>query len=67
MDLKWHEQAISEADTAAAFYKEKQPGLEIRFFDSLEDALNRIQHHPLIYGKSKVKCASAGYHTFHTV
>jgi len=49
MDLIWHEKAISEADAASAFYKENQPGLEIRFLDALEDALNRIQRHPLIY------------------
>ncbi len=40
-----------EADFAASFYKEKQPGLETRFLDSLEDALRRIQRHPLIYRK----------------
>ena len=49
MDVRWHGEARVEADAAAAFYKDKQPGLAQRFLDSLEDTLRRIQRHPLAY------------------
>ena len=49
MELKWHAEARLEADAAAAFYKEKRPGLEQRFLDSLENILRRIQRHPKAY------------------
>ena len=49
MKLRWHEQARAEADAAADFYKDKQPSLAIRYLDSLEDALHRIQRYPQAY------------------
>lgn len=49
MKLRWHPEARAEADAAAAFYKDKQPGLALRFLDSLEEALHRIQRHPQAY------------------
>jgi plasmid stabilization system protein ParE len=49
MRFRWHGEARAEADAAAVFYKEKQPGLTVRFLDSLEDALRRIERHPLAY------------------
>lgn len=49
MDLRWHGEARAEADAAAAFYKEKRPGLAQHFLDSLEHALHRIQRHPSLY------------------
>lgn len=49
MKLRWHGEARAEADAAAAFYNEKQPGLAQRFIDDLEDALHRIQRHPQAY------------------
>lgn len=49
MILRWHEEALREAKAAAAFYREKQPGLEKRFLDTLEDALARIRRHPNLY------------------
>ena len=49
MELRWHREAQAEADAAAAFYREQQPGLEQRFLDSLEDGLRRIQRNPSIY------------------
>jgi toxin ParE1/3/4 len=45
----WHGEARAEAEAAAAFYNEKQPGLAQRFLDDLEDALQRIQRHPQAY------------------
>ena len=35
MEIVWHGKAILEANAAAAFYKDKQSGLEIRFLDNL--------------------------------
>ena len=49
MQVRWHEEAKLEADAAARFYQEKQPGLEQRFLDILEDALIRIRRRPHIY------------------
>lgn len=40
-----------EAEAAAAFYHDKQPGLAQRFLGDLEDTLHRIQRHPLAYRK----------------
>lgn len=49
MKFRWYGEARAEADAAAAFYNEKQPGLAQRFLDDLEDALHRIQRHPQAY------------------
>lgn len=49
MKLLWHGGAKAEADAAAAFYNEKQPGLAQRFLDELEETLHRIQRHPRAY------------------
>ncbi len=44
-----HPKALQEADEAAAFYRERQPGLERRFLEALDDAIARIRRNPLIY------------------
>ena len=44
-----HPEAYREIDEAAAFYKERQPGLEKRFLDALQDSIARIQRNPLLY------------------
>lgn len=49
MKLHWHEEARAEADSAAAFYRDKQSGLAQRFLDNLDIALQRIRRHPLVY------------------
>jgi toxin ParE1/3/4 len=49
MILHWHPDAKLEADHAAAFYQSKQQGLERRFLDNLEDALDRIQRNPQVF------------------
>lgn len=49
MKLRWQGEARAEADAAAAFYNDKQPGLAQRFLDDLEDTLHRIQRHPSAY------------------
>ena len=49
MKFRWHAEARAEADAAAAFYNDKQPGLAQRFLDNLEEALHRIQRHPQAY------------------
>ncbi len=45
----FHPQALAEADAAAAFYKEQQPDLEVRFLEALNDTISRIRRNPLIY------------------
>ena len=49
MHFRWHPDAQLEADEAAKFYWERQPGLEQRFLDILEDALHRILRRPQMY------------------
>jgi plasmid stabilization system protein ParE len=49
MTIRWQAEAVKEAEAAADFYREKQPGLEQRFLEVLEDALRRIQRRPQIY------------------
>ncbi len=51
MEVRWHPEAKLEADAAASYYKERQPGLEIRSLDALEGVPRRIQRHPQIYRK----------------
>ncbi|MEQ1795085.1 MAG: type II toxin-antitoxin system RelE/ParE family toxin [Nitrospira sp.] len=49
MQVRWYPEAQSEAGEAASFYGEKQPGLDRRFLDILEDALHRIRRRPQMY------------------
>jgi toxin ParE1/3/4 len=49
MKVRWHGEARAEADAAAAFYNEVQPGLAQRFVDELEETLHRIHRHPRAY------------------
>jgi toxin ParE1/3/4 len=50
MKLCWfHPEALEESDHAAAFYREKHPGLEIRFLEALNDAISRIRRNPFLY------------------
>ncbi len=44
-----HPKALQEADEAAAFYQDRQPGLERRFLEALDDAIARVRRNPLIY------------------
>lgn len=44
-----HPEAFQEVDEVASFYKERQPGLEKRFLEALEDAIVRIRRNPLMY------------------
>ena len=49
--FKFHPEALEEANHAALFYKEQQPGLEKRFLEALEDTITRIRRSPLQYRK----------------
>ena len=50
MKLCWfHPEALEESDHAADFYREKHPGLEIRFLEALNDAISRIRRNPFLY------------------
>lgn len=51
MRVLWHREARIEADEAAGFYGARQPGLDRRFLDILEDALQRISRRPQMYPK----------------
>lgn len=51
MQISWHQEARLEAGEAARFYWERQPGLDQRFLDILEDALHRIRRRPQMYPK----------------
>lgn len=54
MRVLWHREARVEADEAAGFsgfYGARQPGLDRRFLDILEDALHRISRRPQMYPK----------------
>lgn len=51
MQVRWHREARSEVEEAARFYAERQPGLDRRFLDLLEDALHRISRRPHMYPK----------------
>lgn len=59
MHIRWHPEAQLEAGAAARFYGERQPGLEQRFLDILEDALHRIRRRPQMYLKVEVDSTSA--------
>ena len=45
----FHPEAMAEADAAAQFYEEQQPGLGRRFVDALSDAITRIRRNPQLY------------------
>lgn len=60
MKLRWHGEARAEADAAAAFYNEKQPGLAQRFLDDLEDTLHRIRATPWPTARWKAIHANVG-------
>lgn len=51
MHIRWHPEAQLEGGEAAKFYGERQPGLEQRFLDILEDAFHRIRRRPQMYLK----------------
>jgi hypothetical protein len=42
----FHPEALAEADEAAAFYKEQQSNLEVRFLEALNDTISRIKKKP---------------------
>ncbi len=44
-----HPEAYQEVDEVASFYKERQPGLEKRFLEALQDVIARIRRNPLMY------------------
>lgn len=48
-----HPQAKEELEHAILFYKQQQAGLEKRFIETLEDAINRVCRNPLLYQKAE--------------
>lgn len=49
--FRFHPEALQETDSAAAFYKERQPGLEERYLEALQDAVLRVRRNPSLYRK----------------
>jgi plasmid stabilization system protein ParE len=46
-----HPQAQEELEQTVLFYKQQQAGLEKRFIEAVEDAINRACRNPLLYRK----------------
>jgi plasmid stabilization system protein ParE len=46
-----HPQAQEELEQTVLFYKKQQVGLEKRFIEASEDAINRVCRTPLLYRK----------------
>lgn len=46
-----HPQAREELEQTILFYKKQQAGLEKRFIEAVEDAINRVCRNPLLYRK----------------
>jgi toxin ParE1/3/4 len=46
-----HPQAKEELEHTILFYKKQQAGLEKRFIEAVEDAINRVCRNPLLYRK----------------
>lgn len=51
MSFFLHPQAQEELEQAIEFYKEQQAGLEKRFVEAVDDAINRVCRNPLLYRK----------------
>jgi plasmid stabilization system protein ParE len=47
----WNDEALTEANAATLYYREKQAELGQRFVDAVEDAAAKIAHRPLLYRK----------------
>lgn len=46
-----HPQAREELEQAVKFYESQHAGLEKRFVEAIDDAINRVCRNPLIYRK----------------
>jgi toxin ParE1/3/4 len=46
-----HPQAQEELEQTVLFYKQQRAGLEKRFIEAVEDAINRACRNPLLYRK----------------
>jgi len=46
MTYEFHAEALAEYEEAARHYAEQEGGLEIRFINAVEDAIERIVDHP---------------------
>jgi len=48
-----HPQAQEELEQTILFYKKQQAGLEKRFIEAAEDALNRVMPKPVVVSKDR--------------
>lgn len=51
MKLEFHPEAAEEFEAAADFYHSRQPGLEVRFLDSVERCTSKIKASPQRFRK----------------
>lgn len=49
MRYEFHPAALEEYNEAGFYYAQKQPGLDLRFIGSIENAIDRILKDPLRY------------------
>lgn len=49
MNYEFHPEALAEFEDAAIHYAEMQPGLELRFIASVENAIYRVVERPSSY------------------
>jgi toxin ParE1/3/4 len=49
MRYEFHPEALAEFKEAALYYAKRQPGLELRFIECVEDAVERIMAGPTRY------------------
>jgi toxin ParE1/3/4 len=47
MTFDFHPEALAELSHAAGYYAEQSPGLELRFLDEVQGAINRISEDPM--------------------
>ncbi len=49
MRYEFHPEALEEYNEAAFYYAQKEPGLDLLFITSVENAIQRILHDPRRY------------------
>ncbi len=58
MRFSLHPLAQEELEQAILFYQKQQAGLEKRFIEAVDDAINRVCRNPLLYRKIDNKTSS---------
>jgi toxin ParE1/3/4 len=53
MRYEFHPEALEEYNKAGFYYAQKEPGLDLHFILSVEDAIERILEDPLRYSSPR--------------